>query len=50
LGRIGFPPEVVLPLGDLLELIQQEDAFPLRFADGFHNPDPALFFELFHEE
>jgi hypothetical protein len=34
----------------LLEFIEQENAFALRFTDGFHDPDPALLLELFNEK
>lgn len=29
---------IVLPLGNLGKFVEQENAFALGFADGFHNP------------
>jgi hypothetical protein len=50
LWRIRLLPKVGLPLSNLLQLIKQEDAFALRFANRFHDPDAALLFELFNEK
>jgi hypothetical protein len=50
LRRIRLPPEIVLPLRNLLQFVKQEDAFALGFADWLHDPDTALLLEFFNEE
>ena len=50
LGTIWLPPEVILPLRDLCELVQQEDATPLRLPNWLHNPDASYFAELLDKE
>jgi hypothetical protein len=50
LWAFWFPSEIVLPLSDLCELVEEEDAFALRFADRLHNPDRTDLSELLNEE
>ena len=50
LWTFWLPSEVVFPLSDLSELIQQEDSPTLWLADRFHNPYSANFAELFNEQ
>lgn len=48
--RIRLPPEIVLPLRNLLQFVKQEDAFALGFTDWLHDPDTALLLEFFNEK
>lgn len=52
LRALRFPPEVVLPLSDLLKFVEQEDALALRFGYGLHNPPDSArcLLELLHKE
>ena len=44
------PSRVFLPLANLVEFIEEEDALALRLAHGLHNPYATGTLELFHEE
>lgn len=50
LRALWLPPELVLPLGDLLQLVEQEDAATLTLANGLHDPDPASSLEFLDED
>ena len=50
LRAVGLPAEVILPLADLRQLVEQEDTAALRLADRLHDPDTANLAELFYEE
>lgn len=47
-----FPSEIILPLCNLLQLIEQKDSFALRLCNWLHNPNctRCLLLELLHEE
>mmetsp|Transcript_23553 Transcript_23553/g.53129 ORF Transcript_23553/g.53129 Transcript_23553/m.53129 type:complete len:334 (+) Transcript_23553:384-1385(+) len=52
LGLVLFAPRVLVvrpPLADLGKLCEEEDALPLRRADGLHDVDTPVGFELLHE-
>lgn len=39
LRTFGFPPEIIFPLANLLQLVEEENSFSLTFSHGFHDPD-----------
>jgi hypothetical protein len=55
LGVIGIVAEVVLPLRNLLDFVEEENAFSLGLADWLHDPEhlrvrlKRLFLELLVE-
>jgi len=44
---VRFVAVVVPPLGDLTQLVEEEDALPLGLADGLHDVDDVLLLVLF---
>lgn len=50
LRGLRLPPEIVLPLGDLSQFIEQENAPSLRLSDWLHDPHPLRLFEFFHKQ
>ena len=48
--RFWLPPQLILPLSDLLQFVEQEDAATLRLADRFHDPYLRAFLELLYEQ
>ena len=50
LWTLWLPPEVILPLRDLSQLVKEEDASSLGLADGFHDPNTTDLSELFNEQ
>ena len=49
LWTLWFPSQLIFPLGDLLELVEEEDASALTLADGLHDPNATGTFEFFYE-
>lgn len=50
LRRFWLPAEVILPLSYLSQLVKQENAFSLTFANRLHDPDSALLLKFFNKE
>ena len=49
LRTLWLPSQLIFPLGDLLELVEEEDASALTLADGLHDPKPPLTLKLIHK-
>ena len=50
LWTLWLPSKIVLPLRDLSELVQQEDAPALGLANRLHDPHSSNLTELLHEK
>jgi hypothetical protein len=50
LWRFWLPPEFILPLCDVLQFVEEEDALALTLSDWLHNPDLVRSFEFFDEK
>lgn len=50
LWRLGLPSELVFPLRDLLEFVEQENAATLTLTDWLHYPHTASSLELLDED
>jgi hypothetical protein len=49
LGALRLPSQFILPLRNLLKLIEKEDAPTLTLTNWFHDPYAAGSFEFFDE-
>jgi len=50
LRTFRFPSKVILPLGNLSQFIEQENASALRLTNRFHNPNSLNTFKFLNEQ